>query len=168
MAGGRPTKYNPEQNEQARKLCLLGATDRDLADFFSIQESTLNEWKKKKQGFSESIKLGRLKADAEVGLRLYERAVGFEWDEVQPIKLKEVMYEGGKRVKEVERVQLVEVHRVIPPDTTAIIYWTKNRQPKYWRDRQEIDHTNNGKDFGLSAGQAEQLIRARANRRNPE
>jgi len=44
---GRPTDYKEDFNEQAYKLCLLGAIDKDLADFFDIAESTLNEWKLK-------------------------------------------------------------------------------------------------------------------------
>jgi len=42
---GRPTKYDEKYNEQAYKLCLLGASDKDMADFFQVTESTLNLWK---------------------------------------------------------------------------------------------------------------------------
>lgn len=43
-AGGRPSKYREEYADQARKLCLLGATDADLASFFEVNEDTVNEW----------------------------------------------------------------------------------------------------------------------------
>lgn len=33
---GRPSGYKPEYAEQARKLCLLGATDQEIADFFEV------------------------------------------------------------------------------------------------------------------------------------
>ena len=49
--GGRPSKYLPAHNEQARKLCLLGYTDDQLADFFNVAVSTLTNWKKTKKGF---------------------------------------------------------------------------------------------------------------------
>ena len=45
-ARGRPTKYKAEYAEQARKLCLLGATDMEMADFFEVSEFTINKWKK--------------------------------------------------------------------------------------------------------------------------
>lgn len=55
----RPTKYQEAYAEQARKLCLLGYTDAELADFFEVSESTINKWKLDYPEFSESIKKGR-------------------------------------------------------------------------------------------------------------
>ncbi len=52
----RPTKYQEAYAEQARKLCLLGYTDAELADFFEVSESTINKWKLDYPKFSESIK----------------------------------------------------------------------------------------------------------------
>ncbi len=52
----RPTKYQEAYAEQARKLCLLGYTDAELADFFEVSESTINKWKLDYPEFSESIK----------------------------------------------------------------------------------------------------------------
>lgn len=45
MGAGRPTLYREEYAEQARKLCLLGTTDAELADFFNVAVDTINEWK---------------------------------------------------------------------------------------------------------------------------
>lgn len=73
----RPTKYQEAYAEQARKLCLLGYTDAELADFFEVSESTINKWKLDYPEFSESIKKGKAVADAEVSDRLYQRAMGF-------------------------------------------------------------------------------------------
>lgn len=42
---GRPSAYKPEYAEQARKLCLLGHTDAELASFFEVSEQTINAWK---------------------------------------------------------------------------------------------------------------------------
>lgn len=52
----RPTKYQEAYAEQARKLCLLGYTDAELADFFEVSESTINKWKLDYPEFSESLK----------------------------------------------------------------------------------------------------------------
>lgn len=130
---GRPTKYETKFNSQVRKLCLLGATDKEIADFFEISESTLNLWKLEHTKFSESIKKGKTLADANVGQRLYERALGFEHDS-EEIKVVSM----GKEGSEIERVP---IRKIYPPDTVAAIFWLKNRQPSKWRDKQEIQHS---------------------------
>jgi len=48
---GRPTKYKPEYDAQALKLCRLGATDEQLADFFNTTFQTINNWKKAHPSF---------------------------------------------------------------------------------------------------------------------
>lgn len=132
----RPVKYKEEFDKQAYKLCLLGATDKDLADFFEIVESTINKWKHDFPTFSESIKNGKKMADANVASRLYERACGFEHDseEIKVINIGDYQQE----------VQRVPIRKIYPPDPTSMIFWLKNRQPKTWRDKQDVDVTTNG------------------------
>ncbi len=134
---GRPTSYRTEFNEQAEKLCKLGATDKELADFFGCAESTLNLWKLEHPLFSESIKKGKLLADANVADRLYQRAIGFEHDSEE---LKVVSLGNG----EGSAVERVAIRKIYPPDATAAIFWLKNRQKEKWRDRQETDITSKG------------------------
>lgn len=126
--GGRPTKYKAEFAEQARKLCLLGATDEELADFFEVCEATINNWKAEHIGFLESIKKGKRMADSEVASKLFHRATGYEHEDTD-IK----MFEG-----EIIKTKLVKHY---PPDTAAAIFWLKNRQKDRWRDKQEIEHS---------------------------
>ncbi|MGW6120454.1 hypothetical protein ACWFRF_15535 [Nocardia sp. NPDC055165] len=126
--------------EQARKLCLLGATDEELADFFDVNVDTIYTWKNRHKIFSEAIKSGKASADADVADRLHQRATGFSWIENQPIKVKEVLYDNGKRISEKEHVEVVSVQKTVPPDSTAAIFWMKNRRKENWRDRQEIKH----------------------------
>lgn len=137
MPAGRPTKYKPEYAEQAYKLCLLGATDKELADFFDVNEDSVHEWKKVHKDFSESIKRGKDTADANVADRLYQRAMGFEHDseEIKTISI-------GKGFSSIERVP---VRKVYPPDTVAAIYWLKNRQKDKWRDRSEVENSGEQK-----------------------
>jgi hypothetical protein len=73
----------------------------------------------------------------DVADRLHQRAMGFEYEEAQAHKLKTVEYENGKRLKETERLEIIMVKRVVPPDTTACIFWLKNRRKVEWRERQE-------------------------------
>jgi len=125
--GGASTKYKPEYDEQARKLCLLGYIDTELADFFNVALSTINKWKLDFPSFSESLKKGKVVADAEVSETLFNKAKGYNYDEV--------------RVEESEDAgtKTVTTTKHLAGDTTAQIFWLKNRQPKLWRDKQEID-----------------------------
>lgn len=132
MSGGRPTKYKEDYDKQAYKLCLLGSTDKDLADFFEVDESTINNWKIDYPSFFESIKKGKQSADANVADRLYQRAMGFT-HESEEIK---VLSMGNGEGSVIERVPITKVYA---PDPTSAIFWLKNRQPKKWRDKQEID-----------------------------
>jgi len=134
---GRPTKYEPKNNEWVEKLCKLGATDEALAEFLDVTVSTINLWKLEYPEFSESIKRGKEFADANVAERLYQRAIGFEHDS-EEIK---VVSGGNNNGSSIERVP---IRKIYPPDTTAAIFWLKNRRPKEWRDKQEIDHTTKG------------------------
>lgn len=133
-----PVKYKPEMLQQVEKLCLLGATDIIIADFFNIDESTLTIWKKRYPELFVSIKKAKVKADAEIANSLFNRAKGYEWTEEQAHKIKEVTYNNGKRVKEVEHLETILVHKVVPPDTTAAIFWLKNRQRDAWREKNDV------------------------------
>lgn len=124
---GRPTKYKEEYAELAYKFSLLGAIDAQLAQLLEISESTLNNWKHEHPEFSESIKKGKEIADVEVVEALRKRAIGYSYEEIKT----EESDQGNKRV--------VTTKEVVG-DTTAQIFWLKNRQPRLWRDKQEIDH----------------------------
>lgn len=123
----RPTKYKPEYAEQASKLCLLGATDKELADFFDVSEQTINAWKDKHPEFLESIKEAKSNLDRQVERRLFERATGYSH-----LDTKFATHEGSITDER-------EYIKHYPPDTTAAIFWLKNRQPESWRDKQEIE-----------------------------
>lgn len=125
----RPSKYKEEYNEQAYKLCLLGATDKDMADFFEVDEATINRWKESKEGFCESLKRGKQLADANVASKLYHRAIGYEHKEIITAS-----FQG-------EITDMKEVIKHYAPDTTAAIFWLKNRDKKNWRDKQDIEHS---------------------------
>lgn len=144
---GRPTVYKDEYTALTYKFCLLGATDADLAKFLEVAESTINEWKLKHKEFSEAIKAGREDADANVANRLYTRATGYEYKEVTFEKIildpdKDNDNEGG----DVWRKRITVKQQ--PPDTTAAIFWLKNRQKDKWRDKTETDITSKGNQIG--------------------
>ena len=125
----RPSKYKPEHVAQAAKLCKLGATDRDLADFFGVNEASIHRWKIEFKEFANALKLGKDLADKRVEQSLYRRAMGYSHDAVKIF---------CSKTGEVTKVPYVE-H--FPPDTVACIFWLKNRKPQEWRDKLDIDAT---------------------------
>ncbi len=127
MAGGRPSKFDPAFVKQAEKLAQLGATDREVADFFEVDEATIYRWKHSHPEFCKALKVGKETADARVEQSLYRRALGYSHDAVKIA----VNAQG-----EVTQVPFVEHYA---PDTTAAIFWLKNRKPQEWRDKRETE-----------------------------
>ncbi len=124
---GRKSAYKEEYNQLAENYALLGATDKEMADLFSVTERTLNQWKKDYPEFLQSLKKGKSIADANVASRLYNRAIGYA------CKATKFAASEGKITDSKEYTEHY------PPDTTAAIFWLKNRQPEKWRDKKEVD-----------------------------
>jgi basic membrane lipoprotein Med (substrate-binding protein (PBP1-ABC) superfamily) len=131
---GRPSSYKPEYAKQAAKLCKLGATDADLADFFEVNTSTIWRWTGRYEDFCNALKAGKSEADDRVERSLYQKAVGYEYDAVK------IFNANGSPM-------VVPYREKIAPDTTAGIFWLKNRRSDQWRDKQEVEHGVNG-DLG--------------------
>jgi|JI10StandDraft_1071094.scaffolds.fasta_scaffold162659_2 hypothetical protein len=119
---GRPPKYREEFVDQARKFCMLGATNDDLARLFEVGLSTLNRWIAEIPAFRDAIKAGREIADAEVASKLFHRACGYSHPAVK------IMQSDGIPV-------VVDYTEHYPPDATSMIFWLKNRRPDLWRDK---------------------------------
>jgi len=116
---GRPSLYDPKLHPKlAFWLAQAGLTDEQIAEEIAIHTDTLYQWRKVHPEFSEALKGGKATPDDEVEAALLRRAKGFKYAE------------GGK-----EKVAL--------PDTTACIFWLKNRRPGEWRDKREHDVTGN-------------------------
>jgi hypothetical protein len=119
---------------------LSGLTNEQIAHNMGINVSTLYDWSSKHSEFSEVLKRAKTIADLEVENALYKRALGYT-----------VTLNKQKVTKDGYAVDcLEEMH--IPADTTAQIFWLKNRQPEKWRDKVEQsvtveDHRENMKDF---------------------
>lgn len=151
MAGGRPPIYKAEFAQQAKKLCLLGFTDKELAAFFEVQGSTLSNWKNEHPEFLEAVREGKHIADAEVAASFYKKATGYRYEEVTYEKV--IIKDGEGFLQEgdadddgitVDPFKKKVVVKEISPDAGAALNWLKNRQPKKWRDKQEVDHTSGG------------------------
>ncbi|WP_294591612.1 helix-turn-helix domain-containing protein [uncultured Bacteroides sp.] len=124
---GRKSSFKEEYIQLAENYALLGATDDEMADFFGVSKQTLNKWKKDYPEFLDSLKKGKSIADANVASRLYNRAIGYD------CKATKFATAEGKITDSKEYIEHY------PPDTTAAIFWLKNRQPEKWRDKKELD-----------------------------
>lgn len=129
---GRPSEYRDEYAEQARKLCELGATDQEIADFFEIDVRTVYRWKHDHDQFCQSLKAGKEIADERVERSLYQRAIGYEQDEVK------IFMPGGA-----DKPVYAPFRAKVAPDVTAGIFWLKNRRSAEWRDKQDHEHSGN-------------------------
>jgi uncharacterized protein YjiS (DUF1127 family) len=127
---GRPTGYQATFAKQAEKLCALGATDIEIADFFEIDVRTLYRWKHSHPEFCQALNVGKASADERVTHSLYQRAIGYEQEAVKifmPAGAAEPVY--------------APYREKVAPDVTAAIFWLKNRRPDLWRDKHELEHT---------------------------
>lgn len=109
-----------------------GLTDKQISHNIGITEQTLNIWKRSYPSFFESLKKGKEVVDIEVENALLKRALGYEYTET---KTEEYIVEG------VPVKRITKTVKEVIPDTTAQIFWLKNRKPGQWRDKQDIEHS---------------------------
>jgi len=121
-----------------------GATDCDIARKIGICVQTLCEWKKLHPEIAEALKKGKAPVDFEVENTLLKSALGFTVTVKEPIKLKKKTIKNGVGTIEEERIEYAEREIYVKPETTAQIFWLKNRRPDKWRDKHEVAQTADG------------------------
>ena len=121
---GRPSNYDKIDLRQVEVAGELGFTDVELCKFFAITDRTLNKYKNKYPEFIQSLKKGKDNADEKVVRALYRRATGYSHPDIHITS-----YQGV--------VTTTPIIKHFPPDTTACIYWLRNRQQ--WIDKLEPD-----------------------------
>ena len=103
-----------------------GLTDEQIANNLGISKDTFYKYKKEHTDFSDSLKRGKEVVDYQVENALLKRALGYQYDEIT--------YEDGEEIK--------RVTKQVAPDTTAQIFWLKNRRPSKWKDKIENEKEN--------------------------
>ena len=146
---GRPDGFKHEFLEQAEKLCQLGATDEELANFFNVAVRTIYRWAARIPEFSQALKQGKDSADERVVRSLYHRAVGYTFDAVKIFQV------AGQPL-------IVPYKEHVPPDTTAGIFWLKNRRKDEWRDRREVEVGGPGDFERMSDGELAEYVKTQA------
>ena len=112
-----------------------GATDSEMIEALGIARQTFYTWKKKYPEFAAALKRGKEVIDRQVETALFKRAVGYKTEEITH----ERQY--NHVTEEWEFVEVKRVIKEVNPDAVSAIFWLKNRKPKEWRDKQEIEHS---------------------------
>jgi len=134
----RPTRYDPERTPKlAKALAREGRTDVEIADLLGLSERVIYNWKKRYPAFVQALNAGKSPVDDSVENALLKRALGFEVEDTKVIGRSDG--HGGVKAEKVEKTK-----KQVSPDTTACIFWLKNRRPGVWRDRQEITGAEGG------------------------
>ena len=130
MAKGKYQEWlEPEGLLKIEGWARDGLTDEQIAQNMGVTAKTLYEWKKKYGEICESLKRGKEIVDRQVENALLKRALGYEYTETT-------------RERDPESDEMVTTKKVtkqVAPDTTAQIFWLKNRKPDKWRDKQEYE-----------------------------
>ena len=102
----------------------MGLTDEQIAKNMGVNKATLYDWIKKFPDISDALKKGKAPVDFEVENALFKRAIGYEYEEIETT-IEEIDGKQRKRIKKIKKVAL--------PETSAMIFWLKNRKPEQWR-----------------------------------
>ena len=145
--------------ELVEAWCRDGLIEEEIAKKLNIGMSTLSKYKVEHVELVEALKRGKEVIDYEVEQKLLKRAMGYDYDEVTKENLlNPITNEFGLEVTKVVRKHVL-------PDTTAQIFWLKNRKPKEWRDKRDIEMSgettvNNNIDLtGYTTDQLKEMLK---------
>lgn len=117
-----------------------GLTDVEIATNMGIVPSTFYSYKNTNSEFSNALKKGKEVSDRIVEGQAYKNAMGYEYDEEVPFKVKKAKFnKDGRKIAEEESIITVKVRKFKPSDPASVFFWLKNRMPDVWRDRFQQD-----------------------------
>jgi len=132
---GAPPEYNEKIHcKVAAALARQGKTRPEIAEIIGVNQSTLWRWGEAHEEFRTALRACAREADAQVEASLFQRAIGYEYDELK------VIDDGGRR-----RVE--KTRKSIPPDYQAQNFWLRNRQADRWKEHPEPEARST--DVGL-------------------
>ena len=112
----------------------------------------MQTWKSKYQDIQDSLKTGKKVVDIQVENALLKRALGYSYKEIT----RKAQF--NQQTEQYELVVTKEVIREVVPDTTAQIFWLKNRKPDEWRDKKDVEHSGSVNN-PFAALSTEQLLK---------
>lgn len=144
--GGRKVQYNNLIATSIVNLLKQGKTNAQVAEVIGVSARCIYLWRQKYPDLVQAMDEAKALIDDTVEASLYKKAVGYSHPET-----KFFAHEGVV-------TDMKEVEKHYPPDTSAGIFWLKNRRPKEWRDRVEIDKTETIVNVTIDASQARDII----------
>lgn len=153
MAKGKYEQWLTEEGLlQLEAWARNGLTDEQIASNMAIGIRTLYDYKERYPQISQSLKRGKEVVDIQVENALLKRALGYSYTEVT----KEALF--NPQTEKFEMVITKEVTKEVVPDTTAQIFWLKNRKPDEWRDKKDVEHSGSVNN-PFAALSTEQLLK---------
>lgn len=132
------SKYDEKFPLLAEDYARQGMIDTEIAKKLGIGERTFYEYQDKYPQFSQAIKKGKAPVDVEVENALLKRAKGYEYEEIH------TEYRPKGKTDEKAKPSLIKrIIKQVVPDVTAQIFWLKNRRPKLWKDKHDLDVSGN-------------------------
>ena len=143
MSRGRKSKYDEvilPKLEEIKNLLAKGTSEKEIANYLGISYTTWKTHKRKIASFSAVVKESRGKAIEDLEKAMFNSALGFTKTVKKAMKLKEVVYENGKRLKETERIEFYEEEIYIPPSVACAQFLLKNwAKDKYSNNPAELE-----------------------------
>jgi hypothetical protein len=115
-----------DNKRQLKLLLQAGWTDKEVGEFFGIARETLVTWRREDPEIKKMMDEWRVPSNEKIERTMYEKANGYTVREVQ------------QRTDSKGNVSTVETIKELPPDTTAMIFWLKNRSASKWREKIEL------------------------------
>ena len=134
MAKGRYRDWlTPDSLAKIEAWAKDGLTDAQIAHNMGIGLTAFYTWRKSYPDIADALKKGKAVADVEVENALYKKAIGYRYEEVtkMPVYDKDgtpIQGDDGTPKMCVAKITIKYAH----PDTTAQIFWLKNRRPDKW------------------------------------
>lgn len=156
--------------ERVQAWARNGLTDEQLAKRIGIGRTTLYKWRQLHEELEEAMLRGKDVIDEEVENSLLKKALGGQeiieteygyaemdqeeyyllqktetqrYKEENPSATLEEIELFKRSVSKYKKIKVKEKVREVPGDTTAMIFWLKNRRPIQWRDKQQVEHSGN-------------------------
>lgn len=162
MAKGKYQEWLTEEGLlQLESWARDGLTDEQIASNIGITRKTLAEWKTKYSDICDTLKRGKAVVDIQVENALLKRALGYSYDEVTRERVLDYDPSTGQVVGSHMEITKT-VKKEVQGDTTAQIFWLKNRRPEQWKDKRDVsvegEISTNNPFKGLSTDELRKLI----------
>ena len=154
MANGKYERWlTAEGLLQIEAWARDGLSDEQIASNMGISAGTLYRYKQSYCEICEALKKGKEVVDVQVENALLKRALGYTYVETTREQVIDRDPDTGEVIGAHMEVTK-EVTKEVQPDTTAQIFWLKNRKPNVWRDKRDV-----GVNGTINTGQLDNVLK---------